>query len=123
MLLHSCRLHELHELKFPFITHLEFIRKKLSNFSAHVSGVSVVALAPALPGIARCLRWNAAPPFQCYLEVRRAAARGPLRGGGDETRCPFLTCQKTDANFTKHIGSQNGSERSPGCGKILPVFI
>ena len=33
-------LHELHESKFPFVSLIEFIRSKLSNFSAHVSGVS-----------------------------------------------------------------------------------
>ena len=32
------RLHELHESKFPFVSRSEFIRSKLSNFSAHVSG-------------------------------------------------------------------------------------
>ena len=35
------RLHDLHESKFPFVTRIEFIRSKLSNFSADVSGVSV----------------------------------------------------------------------------------
>ena len=35
------RLHELHESKFPFVTRVEFIRSKLSNFYAHVSGVTV----------------------------------------------------------------------------------
>ena len=33
------RLHELHESKFPFVSRIEFIRSKHSNFSAHVSGV------------------------------------------------------------------------------------
>ena len=33
------RLHELHESKFPFVSRIEFIRSKLSNFSAHVYGV------------------------------------------------------------------------------------
>ena len=37
------RLHKLHESKFPFVTRIEFIRSKLSNFSAHVSGVAAVA--------------------------------------------------------------------------------
>ena len=30
------RLHELHESKFPFVSRIEFIRSKLSIFSAHV---------------------------------------------------------------------------------------
>ena len=33
------RLHVLHESEFPFVSRIEFIRSKLSNFSAHVSGV------------------------------------------------------------------------------------
>ena len=37
----TSRLHELHESKFPFVSRIEFIRSKLSNFSAHVSGVTV----------------------------------------------------------------------------------
>ena len=32
--------HELHESKFPFVSRIEFIRSKLSNFSAHVFGVA-----------------------------------------------------------------------------------
>ena len=35
------RLHELHKSKFPFVTRIEFIRSRLSNFSAHVYGVIV----------------------------------------------------------------------------------
>ena len=29
----------MHELKVPFVSRIEFIRSKLSNFSAHVSGI------------------------------------------------------------------------------------
>ena len=36
----TSRLHELHESKFPFVSRIEFIRSKLSNFSAHVYGVA-----------------------------------------------------------------------------------
>ena len=42
------RLHELHESKFPFVSRIEFIRSKLSNFSAHVYGV-IVQPAPTYP--------------------------------------------------------------------------
>ena len=31
---------QLHESKFPFVSRIEFIRSKLSNFSAHVYGVN-----------------------------------------------------------------------------------
>ena len=34
------RLHELQESKFPFVSRIKFIRSKLSNFSAHVYGVT-----------------------------------------------------------------------------------
>ena len=34
------RLHELHDSKFSFVSHIEFIRTNLPNFSAHVSGVT-----------------------------------------------------------------------------------
>ena len=51
------RLHELHESKFPFVSRIEFIRSKLSNFSAYVSGLTVsVHLVDELaqrPGIVR----------------------------------------------------------------------
>ena len=33
---HPSRLHELHESNLPFVSRIEFIRSKLSNFSAHV---------------------------------------------------------------------------------------
>ena len=36
----TSRLHELHESKFPFVSRIEFIRSKLSIFSAHVYGVN-----------------------------------------------------------------------------------
>ena len=36
----TSRSHELHESKFPFVSRVEFIRSKLSNFSAHVYGVN-----------------------------------------------------------------------------------
>ena len=45
------RLHELHEPKFPFVSRIQFIRSKLSYFSAHVYGVTVffsVAMLTAL---------------------------------------------------------------------------
>ena len=35
----TSRLHELHESKFPFVSRIKFIRSKLSNFSAHASGI------------------------------------------------------------------------------------
>ena len=44
----TSRLHELHESKFPFVSRIEFIRSKLSNFSAHVYGVNVTV--PSLRG-------------------------------------------------------------------------
>ena len=37
------RLHQLHESELPFVSGIEVIRSKFSNFSAHVSGVGVIA--------------------------------------------------------------------------------
>ena len=37
----TSHLHELHESKFPFVSHIEFICSKLSNFAAHVSGITL----------------------------------------------------------------------------------
>ena len=44
------RLHELREPKFPFVSRIEFIRSKLSNFSAHVYGVYVRPSGPLTTG-------------------------------------------------------------------------
>ena len=65
----TSRLHELHESKFPFVSGIEFIRSKLSDFSAHVSGVTATAAAVALKAgslwtalrnddSVRCLTWQ-----------------------------------------------------------------
>ena len=40
----TSRLHELHESKLLFVSRIEFIRTKLSNFSVYVSGVSVFVI-------------------------------------------------------------------------------
>ena len=37
--LETSRLHELHESKLPFVSRIEFVCSKLSNFSAHASRV------------------------------------------------------------------------------------
>ena len=42
------RLHELHESKLTFVSRIEFIRSKLSIFSAHVSGVCVAEIGHAV---------------------------------------------------------------------------
>ena len=54
----SSRLHELRESKFPFVSRIEFIRSKLSNFSAHVYGDTVRSTATHLPvgGDAKSMR-------------------------------------------------------------------
>ena len=43
----TSRLHESHESKFPFVSRIEFIRSKLSNFSAHVYGVIAFPIGQA----------------------------------------------------------------------------
>ena len=57
-LLGTSRLHELHESKFPFVSRIEFIRSKLSNFSDHVYGVNVCRPQMASPPSGTALRWH-----------------------------------------------------------------
>ena len=54
----TSRLHELHESKFPFVSRIEFIRSKLSNFSAHAYGV-IYTVVPSGRRTARCAPRNA----------------------------------------------------------------
>ena len=42
----TSRLQESHESNLPFVSRIEFIRSKLPNFSAHVSGVSGAGRPP-----------------------------------------------------------------------------
>ena len=44
----TSRLYELLESKFPFVSRIEFIRSKLSNFSAHVSRITQHSLTAAV---------------------------------------------------------------------------
>ena len=53
----TSRLHELHELKLPFVSRIEFNRSKISNFSAHVSGITGGPMA-ADPTRALGSGWN-----------------------------------------------------------------
>ena len=61
----TSRSHELHESKFPFVSRIEFIRSKLSNFSAHVYGVSTSGSAAAaiVNGTTREAPAQALPPW------------------------------------------------------------
>ena len=86
------RLHELHESKFPFVSRIEFIRSKLSNFSAHVYGDSVTRtrrypLWPRREGIAgpaRVMRLHATS-----LRVKILVAWRNLASSADaSTECP-----------------------------------
>ena len=76
-------LHELHESKFPFVTRIEFIRSKLSIFSARVSGVRGSAAPDRdVPGIHTArdsspdgpLNGDTTESFQnCYSSILQAA--------------------------------------------------
>ena len=61
----SSRLHESHKSKFPFVSRIEFIRSKLSNFSPHVSGVTVAVFG-------RCGYGPTADTNQVLRECNRA---------------------------------------------------
>ena len=75
----------MHESKFPFVSRIEFIRSKLSNFSAHVCGVSDIR--PAAPHSTH--PFSGSTQTNCpaqYSPVLRVDADGPrLRQSlGDE---------------------------------------
>ena len=67
----TSHLHELHESKFPFVTRIEFIRSKLSNFSAHVSGTSVLFSTRHTGCAPNCLRfgWNVCSKDGMFVSV------------------------------------------------------
>ena len=75
------RLHELYESKFPFVSRIEFILSKLSNFSAHVSGVSDAIYPSARAGV-RCTE----PQLPAGLDRDpAAAATGCVLSGNTNT--------------------------------------
>ena len=55
------RLHKFYESKFPFVSRIEFIRSKLSNFSAHVYGVSERIPSSFIYAITIISRWCVCP--------------------------------------------------------------
>ena len=65
----TSRLHELHESKFPFVSRIEFIRSKLSNFSAHVSGVTVSVTAHCSATVATVTSGPREPLARTRVEV------------------------------------------------------
>ena len=72
------RLHELHESKFPFVSCIEFIRSKLSIFSAHVYGVYETTCSSD--------GWRQSPsPLRC------CCASCALRGGRAANNLAYLT--------------------------------
>ena len=87
------RLHELHESKLMFVSRVEFIRSKLSNFPAPVSGVrwlyggaalhdmwSVTSTAPGSPNIAHTRRSRCAGRRR-HFPVQKSAQTTPLEDG------------------------------------------
>ena len=73
------RLHELHESKFPFVSRSEFIRSKLSNFSAHVYGVSVFY------GSLDSSTWRLVPATLAWIEIGASVVecRSPVHLSAD----------------------------------------
>ena len=64
----TSRLHELHESKFPFVSRIEFIRSKLSIFSAHVYWSLLwppVNVSDLMNCPSRAVAAAARPPQQC----------------------------------------------------------
>ena len=61
---------ELHESKFPFVSRIKFIRSKLSNFSAHVSGVN--------DSTEHTNNTGPSPRAAAHMGFREAGARGAI---------------------------------------------
>ena len=97
------RLHELHESKFPFVSRIEFIRSKLSNFSAHVSGVGVGA---------PLIVWSA--PLR---RARRAATPAALTHGPNKT----TTHDTPPSPKPRASDPQQHNTRRRGLGKPSPA--
>ena len=58
----------MYESKFPFVSRIEFIRSKLSNFSAHVSGLIVLRrVACFRPGAAGAETGAGEDGYQCAV--------------------------------------------------------
>ena len=115
--LRTSRLHELHESKFPFVSRIEFIRSKLSNFSAHVSGASVdhlwygCQLASSAP-TASLRGWT---PVTSADDVtgaggswQRACRMGPL---GRPAPLSPVSCQLSE--LSGWVGVGKGEGRAP----------
>ena len=85
----TSRLHELHESKFPFVSLTEFTRSKLSNLSAHVSGVT--DMAQLRRHVARRLTQKETLS-ESYQIVRIWPSRPRRRGGGGPAAPPLSHC-------------------------------
>ena len=107
------RLPELSESKFPLVSRIEFIRSKLSNLSAHVSGVGLpaacTALAPPLPLPSHIIpsRYEYVPYLATYL--RRSTAGRPAR----------LASQLIAAGLWRHTVRRTGSLY---CSVVITVW-
>ena len=124
----------MHESKFPFVSRIEFIRSKLSNFSAHVYGVYnshpaalVCHLPSPSPSPSSC-----SPPQSprrgrtgsgLRLASRPAMPSGYLgpqiqamRGGGGRGRAGQVSGRLADGQQTLHLDAGSGSR---GCCKLL----
>ena len=76
------RLHELYQSKFPFVSRIEFIRLKLSNFCAHVYGVNICPPLPVLPItpllVQVCVKVNGGPrKVEYYTRTTPTNQNGP----------------------------------------------
>ena len=82
------RLRELHESKFSFVLRIEFIRSKISNFSAHVSGVSIGCPSSVSVGYSSCVG-GAVPAVAVSVGCPSCVSRLSLAGS---VGCPSCVC-------------------------------
>ena len=70
----TSRLHELHESKFPLVSRIEFVGSKLSNSSAHVSGVADSGRTGGAANIATACHLSL-PASTCHFLMIEIAGR------------------------------------------------
>ena len=118
------RLQELHESKLLFVYRIEFIRSKLSKFSAHASGVTNQAGGVALArgdgrrcsaAVYRHQRWMAKISHRRRRAAAAAATAAPARAARTLTACSCWPPPATNRSWSRAgAGAGAGPQPTPG---------
>ena len=115
----TSRLHDLHEPKLPFVSRIEFIRSELSNFSAHVSGVSVaggVGITAAQLRVSQYSVTSGADPAERPAAASSVTQRhNRIHSGGSAGR------RRTADALHRIPETPGGTDRRPPCRCLTTV--